>query len=462
MGDRAFVVSAVMVVAVVAGLTATVQPAIGLAGAVVAACCWYAWSRPVFGLAMVSFASFVALVPAQILPAVTLVKAFALLFVVVWLLQRGRSQSGRVPPAFMFSLTAFAGWTTLSLVWATDLSAGLDVVSRLAQLIVTATVGIAVMRRRDDAMLVAAAFVAGAAVAAGMGLATGIGSQQGRLAGTVGDANELAIALVAAIALIPPLYARARARHAPVTAAVVVLGGAVALTGLVMTGSRGGSISLMAAAAVAIVLGRRWWSWAIPVLGLGTVAAIVIASGAALPSPASHLSDSNTSNRTTLWTLAWRMTTANPFTGVGVGNFVTESPAYLVQPGAISRSDLVIDQRKVAHNTYLQLSAEGGAPALVSFVAMLGIAGACGIGAAQRFARAGEHDMAFLAQAFVIGLAGISVGAFFLTLEVNKQLWLVAAVCVGLYRIVTTPRSEPHVRGPLGNLSAGRLAEVGP
>lgn len=68
--------------------------------------------------------------------------------------------------------------------------------------------------------------------------------------------------------------------------------------------------------------------------------------------------------------------------------------------------------------------------------------------------------MAFLAQAFVIGLAGISVGAFFLTLEVNKQLWLVAAVCVGLYRIVTTPRSEPHLRGPLGNLSAGRLAEV--
>ena len=68
--------------------------------------------------------------------------------------------------------------------------------------------------------------------------------------------------------------------------------------------------------------------------------------------------------------------------------------------------------------------------------------------------------MAFLAQAFVIGLAGISVGAFFLTLEVNKQLWLVAAVCVGLYRIVTTRPAEPHLRGPLGNLSAGRLAEV--
>ena len=106
------VVALVIVIAAASGLVAVSQPAIGLAGAVLAVCAWYAWSRPIFGLALVSFVSFVALVPSQILPAVTLVKAFALLFVVIWLLQRGRSPSGRIPTAFIVSLAAFSVWTT--------------------------------------------------------------------------------------------------------------------------------------------------------------------------------------------------------------------------------------------------------------------------------------------------------------------------------------------------------------
>ena len=451
------VVAMVLAVAAGAGLAAVAQPAVGVGGAAVALCCWYAWSRPVFGLALVSFASFVALVPAGFLPAVTVVKAFAVLFVVIWLLQ-GRAPSGQIPAAFVVALAGFAIWTALSVVWASDQTAALDVVSRVAQLIAITAVGIAVMRRRDDAATVGGAFVAGAAVAAGVGLFTGIGSQGGRLAGTVGDANELAVALVAALALVPPMLARARSSRARFV--MIAAGGAVALLGLVMTGSRGGSISLMAAALVAMMLGRHWWRWAVPVLVVGTAGVLILVSGAQIPGPASHLNDSNTSNRTTLWTIAVRMADAHPMTGVGVGNFVTESPRYLVQPGGVTRSDLVISQRKVAHNTYLQLAAEGGAPALLLFVAILALAGACGVRAARRFARAGEHDMAFLAQAFVIGLAGISVGAVFLSLEVNKQLWLVAAACVGLYRISAAPRTGPRLRGPLGDLSAGRLVEV--
>ena len=204
----------VLAVAVGAGLAAVAQPAIGVGGAAVALCCWYAWSRPVFGLALVSFASFVALAPAGFLPAVTVVKALAVLFVVIWLLQRGRAPSGQIPAAFVVALAGFAIWTALSVVWASDQTAALDVVSRVAQLIAITAVGIAVMRRRDDAATVGGAFVAGAAVAAGVGLLTGIGSQGGRLAGTVGDANELAVALVAALALVPPMLARARSSRA--------------------------------------------------------------------------------------------------------------------------------------------------------------------------------------------------------------------------------------------------------
>ncbi|HEX7521328.1 MAG TPA: hypothetical protein VF441_04640 [Acidimicrobiia bacterium] len=45
-----------------------------------------------------------------------------------------------------------------------------------------------------------------------VGLLRGIGTKVGRVGGTIGDANELGVALVAALALVPPLFTRARAR----------------------------------------------------------------------------------------------------------------------------------------------------------------------------------------------------------------------------------------------------------
>jgi len=398
-------------------------------------------------------------VPAPILPAVTLVKALALLLVAIWLLQLERSLGARTPPALSLSLAAFAIWTTLSVGWAAEKGAALADVGRLAILIGTAIVGIAVMRRRDDVVTVAMAFIAGAAVAAGMGLLTGIGSEGGRLAGTVGDANELAVALVAALALVPPILVRSRRGSVPYV--IVALAGALVLIGLVMTGSRGGAFSLVGAAMVALMMGRRWWRWAVPILGISAAVALLIVSGVRLPGGASHLNDSATVDRTTLWTIALRMAEAHPLTGVGVGSFVADSSVYLVRPGLVTRSDLVLAEHQLASNTYLEIAADRGVIGLLTFAAFLVLAGASATRAARRFARAGEDDMAFLAQAFVIGLVGIAVGAFFLSLEVNKQLWLVAAVCVGLYRIAFAPPGDSGKQPPLGDFSAGRLVEVG-
>jgi putative inorganic carbon (hco3(-)) transporter len=449
----------VLVAAAVVGLAAVAQAAVGIAIATVAVFALFGWNRPAVGLAMVSFASFLALVPAPLLPAVTLFKGLAIVLIVIWLLQRGPSPRGRVPIALSLSLAFFASWTVASILWAADQPAALAAVGRYAQLVAIAIVGIAVMRRREDAVVVAGAFLAGAAAAAAMGLLTGIGTKVGRVGGTVGDANELGVALVASLALVPPLLARARARSSLTTTVMICLATATALTGLVMTGSRGGLLALVGAALVGLAMGRRWWRWAVPVLGATGAIAVLMSLGVALPGPASRLASSDASTRLPVWTVALRMVEARPATGVGVGNFVPASPRYLLRAGDVARSDLVIDTRKVAHNMYLQVAAEGGLPALLAFVAALVLAGACAVCAARRFDHSGEDNMAFLAESFAVALAGIAVASLFLSLEVNRQLWLVAAVCIGLYRI-SVPRGQVANKqyDRLGDLSAGRLA----
>ena len=55
------------------------------------------------------------------------------------------------------------------------------------------------------------------------------------------------------------------------------------------------------------------------------------------------------------------MVEAHPVSGVGAGNFRDVSGQYLlVEPGAITASDQIIDEPHFAHNVYLEVLAELG------------------------------------------------------------------------------------------------------
>ncbi len=348
----------------------------------------------------------------------------------------------------------------LSVVWADDPHAAIAAVGRYAILVGTTLVGIAVIRRRDDALMVSYGFLAGAGATVAVGLLTGARFGGGRLAGAVGDPNELAAALVAALVLVPPLLVRAVKHGAHRTAALVACAGALVLTGLLLTGSRGGMLALLAVAAIAVFAGRHWRPWAVPVLVAGALAAVAIGTGGTLPGPMSHLTSTDTAGRTSLWTVAVRMVEANPLTGVGAGNFQTAAPRYVAQPGSIARTDIVLDVPRDAHNTYLQVVSEAGLPGLLALVAIevLTIAGA--VSAAGRFRDRGDRDMAFLAQAVALALVGAIAASMFISTEFDKQLWLLVAMCAGLWRVSTpVPEADP-VRSALGAFSAGRLTEV--
>ena len=78
--------------------------------------------------------------------------------------------------------------------------------------------------------------------------------------------------------------------------------------------------------------------------------------------------------RTDIWTVGWRMVEAQPLWGVGAGNFPVASIHYLLEPGALLRTDFIVDDPKVAHNTYLNVLAELGVVGLALFLAILALA----------------------------------------------------------------------------------------
>jgi O-antigen ligase len=130
------------------------------------------------------------------------------------------------------------------------------------------------------------------------------------------------------------------------------------------------------------------------------------------------------SGRTDLWTVGWRMVQAHPVRGIGVGNFQAESIHYLIAPGALHRTDLILNKQHVAHNTYLQVLSELGIVALVPFLIILGFSLWSMLAAARRFGKNADPGMELIARASLVGLTGILAADFFVSGQFSKQLWL--------------------------------------
>jgi O-antigen ligase len=141
--------------------------------------------------------------------------------------------------------------------------------------------------------------------------------------------------------------------------------------------------------------------------------------------------------RVDLWTVGKRMVEAKPLTGVGSGNFTTASIHYLLQPGVLERSDLIIDDPQPTHNTYLEVFAELGIPGGILFMSLIVFSLAVGVRATREFRRRGERTMQVLTTAVVVALVGTLAADIFVSDEYSKQLWLLLGLCPALLSIAT-------------------------
>jgi O-antigen ligase len=373
------------------------------------------------------------LLPVEGQGALSAPKVLGLVLIISWLAlitSGDREQRARIfsHPGFLFVLILYIGWTAISTAWAENPNAAIETFTRYLPNAMLFLIVFAAVRNRDQLFWVVGAFVLGAFISGFYGLVAAPPSDDIRLGGAGGDPNETAAAMVAGLALATSLAIALRGRpmlRVASSAAVGILGFAVFLTA-----SRGGLVALGAALVAAIFLAGRQrgrmiaWS-AIAVL------VTVLYFAAIVPDAVRErvIHPEGGTGRVDIWTVGWRMVEAHPIEGVGAGNFTTASIHYLLEPGAILRADFIVDQPKVAHNTYLQVLAELGVVGFLLFMTILLFSLVCAYRAHKVAAEAEDRELDVVARATVVALLALYTAYFFVSRDYGKQLWLLLALC---------------------------------
>jgi len=422
--------------ALLVGVAAGINPTLGIAAAMGLAFVLVVVSDLAIGVAVFAVLAYLDVlnVSGSLL---SFAKVVGLLLALAWLAVvavRGGERRNLVVvhPGFVAAIVLLLAWGLTSTLWAERPASAVGSIGRLALTAFLPLIVFAAVRERRHASLLAAALVVGATIAAVSGIFTppDAGSSD-RLAGTIGDANELAAVLV--VGLVLSFTLSAMARHAPAWRLAALVAGLLCGFSIFLTLSRGGLVALGAALLTAIVFGGRWRGLAVAVAL--AIAFTTVGYFATVASPAARARVTTAkggAGRSDLWKVGFRMVQAHPVRGVGAGNFRVSSVHYLLQPGAIRRTDFIVDRPLVAHNTFLQVLAELGVVGLALFVTIVSFAVRCLVRAARAFAGQGDVRMELLARGTLIALVGLLAAYVFISEEYSKQLWLLLGLAPAL------------------------------
>ena len=263
--------------------------------------------------------------------------------------------------------------------------------------------------------------------AAGAVAVAGFLDEGGRAAGPLADPNDLAFFMIAALPFALLVAGRSgvtgwrpSTRGAALAAACV----AVLVVATFATLSRGALLGLAVMVVVALLLGAVR---PVTALGVGAAAAAVLALlwvshadvvGRSIEEK-EHVAATNVELRVTTATVAAAMTADSPLLGQGPGGFEANLPQF-----APAGSTGV--QQTVAHQMYLDVSAELGLLGLGAFAAVL-VSGARGALRARSV-----PDRRRTADAVLVALAGTLVSACFLSEQFYLPIWLLVALGIAL------------------------------
>jgi O-antigen ligase len=446
---RAFelVPSTILAIAAVLGVIAAVQPKVAIELVLGLLLAYVVFSDLAAGFAVLAFLSFLeSLASGSLSPA----KAAGLLIAVAWIARfslgdRSERDFFADHPYLTWTLIAFFGWAVISLLWAPSTSASTTALQRYAPNLLLIPIAYTAVRTRRDLAIVLGAIVLGAMVAASFAVLQPpnpeIVVESARATGTIGDPNELAAVLLVGLAL-GAGFALGRGR-VPLMRLVAAVAVPLCLAGVFLSLSRGGLVALGIMMMAGTIFAGRW-RMAITLM-LVTIAAggfIYFTQLAPLPARERVSSAKGGTGRTDLWTVATRMVQAHPVTGVGVGNFPATSAEYTLRPGSLERTDLIFNQQPyVTHNTYLQITAEMGIPALLMFLGVIASCLTYMLRAARIWAKRKEVAMEAFARAAFLGLLGMLVADFFISVMYSKLLWVLLALGPAMYAIASQDES---------------------
>jgi len=264
-----------------------------------------------------------------------------------------------------------------------------------------------------------------------------LGRLEGVLGGNYSDPNDLALSFVISIPLC--LAFLFLARHwfwkAVWTSAILAMTSAI-----LETGSRGGFLALIVTAAFCLwafaIRGRRPYVLVIAA-ALGVAISLMFGGmvigrlkGTFNSKEDTAAAYASSEERQELFWRSVEVTEQHPLFGVGPGNFAQLSGNW-----------------HIAHNSYTQMSSEGGMPALILYLLVLW-SGINNTRKARRYANRDKETTLF-AKALHCTLIGYLVGAVFLSMDYafypfflvayTTSLWLIAKKSMALGEILETP-----------------------
>ena len=249
------------------------------------------------------------------------------------------------------------------------------------------------------------------------------GRLEGVLGGNYSNPNDLALAIIISLPLCLALLflSKSRLRKAAWALAILVMTYVVFLTG-----SRGGFISLIVIAAILLfefaIRGRRRY-----LLALTALVALILwrSSGGILLARLEGTFDTreniasaygSAQQREQLFWRSVQVTKEHPLFGVGPGNF-----------------QVISGDWHVTHNSFTQMSAEGGVPALVLYLLILW-RGFKNLRMSKQLIR-GQGELGVLARALLASLAGFVVGSLFGSVAYQMFPYFLVAYTTAIFSI---------------------------
>jgi putative inorganic carbon (HCO3(-)) transporter len=260
------------------------------------------------------------------------------------------------------------------------------------------------------------------------------GRLEGLLGGNYSNPNDLALAIVVSLPICLALLFLSRNTWSKAAWALAMV---VMIYAVFLTGSRGGFLSLAITAGVCLwefaVRGRR--PYLVALAAVMSIGLWIFASGMMgerlqgtfdSKDDAASAYDSAQQRQELFWRSV-EMTVKHPLFGVGPGNFQVVSGSW-----------------HETHNSYTQMSSEGGVPALILFVMVLW----CGfrnLRATQRLARR-TSEFRLLAQALQASLVGFVMGSLFASVAYQFFPYFLVAYTSALLWIARESASRSTVR----------------
>jgi len=262
-----------------------------------------------------------------------------------------------------------------------------------------------------------------------------------RAAGIFSDSNQYALVVGLWIPLSFLWTVGKRPRHERLFCLGCLI---VSLLGVFAAASRGGFVGLISGFVYLIARSRR------PVRNLLFVGALTIPllfwSSSSLLRRIAAPADGDLQAqdaRLIVWKAGLRMVEKYPLIGVGMHNFKSQVVQY-------EEGDERVES--LAHNSYLEIAAESGMPALLTLLGFLGTTFVALERMRKRSQRNGLPHLSNTALGLQAGLISYMFSSFFMSAWFEKMVWLLIFVSIAFYRMGSELRFFP-------GKNAGRLQE---